>query len=121
MLEQISILAGYTPTLTLLDIDAIVFDSTSSNTGLHFGLSGCINKKRKELYSAGGREGEPPELVIHKCEDHILNLISSDYEKKLIKESPALTISTKHRATDVVQFLVAKVCFLFYLFIYFIY
>ena len=100
MLEDISILAGRTPVLTLLDIDAIVFDSTSSNTGLDKGLAGCILKRRKELYYSAGHEGEPPVFIIHKCEDHVLNLMSSDYEKLLIKNSPTLMISNKHRTNN---------------------
>jgi hypothetical protein len=111
MLDDISMLAGHTRKLTLLDIDAIVFDSTSSNTGLDKGLAGCILKRRKELYDVGHHEGDPPELIIHKCEDHVLNLISSDYEKVLIQNSPSVQVSSKHRATDVVQFIIAKVYF----------
>jgi hypothetical protein len=121
MLKKISILADHTPILTLLDIDAIVFDSTGSNTGLSNGLAGNILTRRRELHSLSGGEGEPPDFIIHKCEDHILNLISCDYEKTLITGSPALMVNEKHRATDVVQFIVAKVCFLFYLLIYFLY
>jgi hypothetical protein len=111
MLKDISVLADHTPELTLLDIDAIVFDSTSPNTGMNFGLAGLIIKERKILFASTGKSGEVPLLIIHKCEDHILNLMSSDFEELLIKKSPGLQVSKKHRATDVVQFLVAKVCF----------
>jgi hypothetical protein len=116
MLEDISTLAGHIPKLTLLDLDAIVFDSTGSNTGMNTGLAGCIVIGRKQLWATMGCEGDPPNFIIHKCEDHILNLISSDYEKALIKHSSSLTVSTKHRATDVVQYIIAKVVFLFYLY-----
>jgi hypothetical protein len=116
MLDDISTLAGHTPKLNLLSLDAIVFDSTGSNTGMKHGLAGCIVKGRKELYCAAGFLGEPPKFIIHKCEDHILNLISSDFEKELITLSPSLKVSTKHRATDVVQYIIAKVFF----FIFFI-
>ena len=111
MLGDISTLAGHTPKLTLLDLDAIVFDSTSGNTGLDKGLAGCIIKGRRALHCTAGYEGDPPNLIVHKCEDHILNLISCDYEKVLIEKSPSLRVSSKHRATDVVQFIIAKVGF----------
>jgi hypothetical protein len=116
MLDDISTLAEHSPKLTLLDLEAIVFDSTSSNTGLNKGLAGCLIEGRKKLHHELEIQGDPPKLIVHKCEDHILNLISCDYEKELIKNSPSLQVSKKHRATDVVQYIVAKV-FLFLNFI----
>ncbi|MBL4704521.1 MAG: hypothetical protein JKY54_08365 [Flavobacteriales bacterium] len=57
------------------------------------------------------KKGNPPDLNIIGCEDHILNLMSEDYEKWLVANSaPHLVINKKHRATDLVQFLIAKVC-----------
>jgi hypothetical protein len=112
MLDDISTLADHSPKLTLLDLDAIVFDSTGSNTGLKKGLAGCLIDRRKILHSEAGLQGEPSTLVVHKCEDHILNLMSSDYERVLLENSPSLQVSSKHRATDVVQYIVAKVFFL---------
>jgi hypothetical protein len=109
MLDDISTLADHSPKLTLLDLDAIVFDSTSSNTGLKKGLAGCIMNERSKIHHKNGLLGDPPKMIVHKCEDHILNLISCDYEKVLITKSPSLQISGKHRATDVVQFIIAKV------------
>jgi hypothetical protein len=56
--------------------------------------------------------GDPPTLRIHNCEDHVLNLMSKDYENELAKNSkPHLLLGKgkKHRATDVVQFIIAKV------------
>jgi hypothetical protein len=116
MLDDISTLAKHSPKLTLLDLEAIVFDSTSSNTGLDKGLAGCLIERRKKLHHELKIQGDPPKLIIHKCEDHILNLISSDYERELIRNSPSLEVSKKHRATDVVQYIVAKV----FLFIFFL-
>jgi hypothetical protein len=116
MLDDISTLAKHSPKLTLLDLEAIVFDSTSSNTGLDKGLAGCLIARRKILHHELKIQGDPPKLIIHKCEDHILNLISSDYERELIRNSPSLEVSKKHRATDVVQYIVAKV----FLFIFFL-
>jgi hypothetical protein len=115
MLEDISTLAGHIPKLTLLDLDAIVFDSTGSNTGRKTGLAGCIVNGRQELWKKLGHQDDAPEFIIHKCEDHILNLISVDYEKALIHHSSSLTVSNKHRATDVVQYIIAKVFFLYFL------
>jgi hypothetical protein len=109
MLREISLLVDHKPGLTLLDIDAIVFDSTSSNTGKNKGLVGQITNERKQIYSSMGNAGDPPKLVVHMCEDHILNLMSSDYEAALTKNNPSLMINQKHRATDVVQFIIAKV------------
>jgi hypothetical protein len=115
MLEDISTLAGHIPKLTLLDLDAIVFDSTGSNTGRKTGLAGCIVNGRQELWKKLGHQDDAPEFIIHKCEDHILNLISVDYEKALMHHSSSLTVSNKHRATDVVQYIIAKVFFLYFL------
>jgi hypothetical protein len=51
-----------------------------------------------------------PPLIIKGCEDHILNLMSQDLEDALVKNSlPHLVVCNKHRATDVVQFIISKV------------
>ena len=74
---------------------------------------GLLEKERQFIWKTELRkEGEPPKLVIQGCEDHVLNLMSLDYEKWLGKTSdPHLLLgkNRKHRATDVVQFLIAKV------------
>ena len=59
-------------------------------------------------------QGKEPEallkLVIKGCEDHILNLMSKDFEESLVRSAiPSLVLGKKHRATDIVQLLVAKV------------
>jgi hypothetical protein len=62
-----------------------------------------------------GKPESPPELIIQGCEDHVLSLMSKDYEDWLVKNSaPCLVLNKKHRATDVVQFLIAKVCFFWF-------
>jgi hypothetical protein len=90
-----------------------VFDTTSSNTGLKKGLAGLLIKERKRRWDTLGRSGELPKLQIQKCQDHVLNLMTGDYENELLKLSTDCVmneISKKHRATDVVQFLLQKVC-----------
>jgi hypothetical protein len=96
--------------VTILDLEGIVFDSTGSNTGLDKGLAGELLQARSKLWKEMNKEGEVPVLIIHKCEDHILNLMSQDLEKKLIEISPKMKIFSKHRATDVVQLLISLVC-----------
>jgi hypothetical protein len=69
--------------------------------------------KRKELWEKQQKEGNPPDLIIQGCEDHVFSLMSKDYETWLVnKSAPHLIMKSKHRATDVVQFIIAKVIFL---------
>jgi hypothetical protein len=82
---------------------------------LNYVFVGLLIKEREKIWKALGKNGDPPRLVIQKCEDHILNLMSLDYETWLATNSnPRLLLGKKkkHRATDVVQFLIAKVFFL---------
>jgi hypothetical protein len=65
-----------------------------------------------------------PPLIIKGCEDHILNLMSHDFEQSLVANCPPhLVVNGKHRATDVVQFLISKVlvlCFFYIIILFFI-
>jgi hypothetical protein len=75
-----------------------------------------LAKERKRIWEEDLRkDGDPPKLFIHGCEDHVLNLMSKDYEHWLVKNSHdhLLIKKKKHRATDVVQFIISKVCFSF--------
>jgi hypothetical protein len=91
-------------------LETVVFDSTSSNTGLKNGLAGVLMKARQDMWNG---EDPLPKLQIQKCEDHMFNLMSSDYEKDIIETSNGCVMHgkahKKHRATDVVQFLIYKV------------
>ena len=60
-----------------------------------------------------GNVGAPPKVKFKGCEDHLLNLMSKDFEKYLVTNSSAC-IYKKHHATDVVQFIIAKVIYFFY-------
>ena len=98
------------PSLSVFDIEAITFDTTSSNTGKKKGLAGLLTAARKEEWENQNREGEVPELVVKGCEDHLINLMSKDYEEYLVTNaSKNLIIKGKHRATDIVQLLINKV------------
>jgi hypothetical protein len=114
-----ALIEAYTPsnvlvkTLTVLDVCSIVFDTTSSNTGDNFGLKGLLWKARREIYEDLSRQGigavyRPLQTI--KCEDHILNLVCSDFEGALIAMAKTndwseLIVHKKFRATDVVQFI----------------
>ena len=65
--------------------------------------------KREQLWNEKGKQGELKDLIFIGCQDHVLNLMSSDLERHLVEKQPNLCIGDKHRATDVVQFLVTKV------------
>lgn len=92
-----------------MDIEAIVFDTTSSNTGENKGLAGRLRRARNTQWEVQGGEGSCPVLIVKGCEDHILNLMSKDMETYLVGHSlPALVINKKHRATDLVQLLIHK-------------
>ena len=96
--------------VTVLDIEAIVFDTTSSNTGLDKGLAGLLIEARITEWRKQNREGTVPDLVIKGCEDHILNLMSRDFERAVLAgAAPQLIMGEKHQATDIVQLLVGKV------------
>jgi hypothetical protein len=76
-------------------------------------LSGLLGKERKRIWEEDWKkDGDPPKLNIQGCEDHVLNLMSKDYEDFLVNNSdPHLLLNKKkHRATDVVQFIISKVC-----------
>jgi hypothetical protein len=96
--------------LTVADIEAIVFDTTSSNTGKIKGLAGLLTKARQAAWKEQNKLGSLRKLMVKGCEDHILNLMSKDYEKFLALEGGSdLVIGQKHRATDIVQLLISKV------------
>jgi hypothetical protein len=61
---------------TICDIDSIVFDNASENTGIHNGVGALLNKERKKLRI------DCDDLVSKGCYDHILNLISKLYRKR---------------------------------------
>jgi hypothetical protein len=111
MFHEINTLSSSSRTLSILDLETIVFDTTSSNTGLKKGLAGLLIRKREENWTKEGNSGPVPKLQIQKCQDHVLNLMSVDYENELIQNSSCVMNpkSKKHRATDVVQFLISKV------------
>ena len=96
--------------ITVVDIEAIVFDTTSSNTGKKKGLAGLLTKARQREWKEQNKPGTVPKLVIKGCEDHILNLMSRDFETALVRDAtPDLVVGKKHRATDIVQLLIWKV------------
>ena len=74
-------------------------------------MAGLLRKRRQELWNLQGNDTIAPELIVFGCQDHVLNLMSKDYEAKLVSEDPKLCVNSKHRATDVVQFVIAKVFF----------
>ena len=94
----------------LYDIKAIVFDTTSSNTGDKKGLAGLLKNARENEWRQQRKEGEPSKLIVKGCEDHLMNLMSKDYEKYLVENSsPMFVEHGKHRATDVVQMIIATI------------
>jgi len=96
--------------VSVVDIEVIVFDTTSSNMGEKGGLAGLLRRAREEEWEEQGRVGILPVLTVKGCEDHILNLMSKDFEKYLVETSnPTLTLGQKHRATDLVQLLIEKI------------
>jgi len=96
--------------VSVVDIEAIVFDTTSSNTGKKKGLAALLKRAREEEWQTQGGVGPVPELIVKGCEDHILNLMSKDMEKYLVTTSiPSLVIGEKHHATDLVQLLIDKI------------
>jgi len=127
------------PEITVVDIEVIVFDTTSSNTGmpesivlplyktkqLHTyiylfiifytgktgGLAGLLIEARRQKWVELGKSGSVPPLHIQGCQDHIINLMSKDYEVFLVADvsSALLLVEKKHRATDLVQMLIGKV------------
>jgi hypothetical protein len=111
LFTEINTLSSSERTLSILDLETIVFDTTSSNTGLNRGLAGLLLKKRKENWAKLGHSTPVPELQIQECQDHVLNLMSSDYEAAILANSSCVMNqkTKKHRATDVVQFLLSKV------------
>jgi len=106
--------------VSVVDIEVIVFDTTSSNMGEKGGLAGLLRRAREEEWEEQGRVGILPVLTVKGCEDHILNLMSKDFEKYLVETSnptltlaktsiPTLALGQKHRATDLVQLLIEKI------------
>ena len=96
--------------ITVVNIEAITFDTTGSNTGDNKGLAGLLRKAREEEWKKQNQLGIVPQLLVKGCEDHILNLMSVDYERHLVETAPTnLIIKGKHRATDIVQLLIFKV------------
>lgn len=78
-------------------------------TGKKKGLAGLLTKARKAEWKAQGNKGEPPALHIQGCQDHIINLMSKDYEAFIVKTtSPYLIVGQKHRATDLVQMIIGR-------------
>lgn len=96
--------------MTVVDIEAIVFDTTSSNTGEKGGLAGLLRRAREAKWVELRGVGPVSELKVKGCEDHVLNLMSKDVEKYLVLTSnPNLVLGKKHRATDLVQLLIDKI------------
>ena len=72
------------PELTLLDFETIVYDTTSSNTGKHKGLGALLDYERKKVWEKSFQEWPFRPLRRIGCQDHVLNLVSEDFEKFLV-------------------------------------
>jgi hypothetical protein len=78
---------------------------------------GLLTAERDRLLLERGTPSPP--LIIKGCEDHILNLMSQDLEETLVKNAlPHLVVCGKHRATDVVQFIISKVYIVYCMCVY---
>jgi len=87
-------------------------DNTSSNVG-EKGVRGLLDEERRKSWEEDGYPGPCPPLIFVGCEDHLVNLISQDFEKIFVQDAKErgahhLLISDKHRATDWVQFVTQK-------------
>ena len=72
------------PKLTLLDFETIVYDTTSSNTGKHKGLGALLDIEQKKVWEKSFQEWPFYPLCQIGCQDHVLNLVSEDFEKFLV-------------------------------------
>ena len=95
----------------LYDFELIIYDNTSSNRGKVNGVFAVLNKKRKEVWleeSQNFKVMNPfKELKEKGCDDHTINLSSTEYEKRLViltenwSFNYLLTKGKKHAATFV--------------------
>lgn len=67
----------------LYHIVSMTADNTSSNTGER-GVRGLLQLAREETWQRDGQPGKCPELVFKGCEDHIINLIAVEFDKRVV-------------------------------------
>jgi len=67
-------------------ITSLTADNTGSNTGKN-GVRGLLEKERQRVWFEEGKNGECQPLVFKGCEDHIVNLASNEFEKRLVNRS----------------------------------
>ena len=59
-------------------------------------LIGLLQQALDKEWISQGRSGDPPKIIIQGCEDHLLNLMSKDYERYLIENChPNILVNAK--------------------------
>lgn len=105
---------------TLCDFESITFDNAAINTGKNNGIFARLNALREEEWKALPSKINKPykPLAFKGCSDHIMNLISTNYNKKLVELSEKwktevfLSTRSQHIATSVVLHILGKLYYL---------
>lgn len=67
------------------DIRQLIFDNASENTGAKGGLGVLFKTEREKDWQKNEMPGQLPNLILKGCDDHIANLASVDFGKRVVE------------------------------------
>jgi hypothetical protein len=82
-LRKLQTIAGVAELISFPNITELVFDNASENTGIHNGLGFLFLRAREQEWKETAKEGSLPPCALKGCDDHIANLISAEFGRRV--------------------------------------